>query len=352
MDERRGKDLEFMDVHPTIVFVDLTGSSAAYESFDNAVVAGMVSKITRWVARVGKAHGGQTVKLLGDGVLLQFPASILAVSAAVYLQQHYAEPLGQRPEAMRLGLKVGPASAPIVELNSDSYGDPVNLAARLCDMAGPHDIWADESVFDAELQGQASPSLPAPLPEGVRVLPWLEVRRRPLGLMRVQGLTQPRSVFQVLWNTNVSPDQLTRPGTLADFHAAADQAGLPQLQLRWIDHERVLEAGGAKVRIGRTDDNDLVVGDQRVSREHAQIEWVAGDFVLTDLSRHGTVVRFADAAGSEVQLRRTSCLLHSSGEISLGAPFSDFTAPVLSFELMQPGVTVVQQDVLPLFDAR
>ena len=288
----------------------------------------------------------------GRWVLLQFPASILAVSAAVYLQQHYAEPLGQMPEAMRLGLKVGLASGSIVELHSDSYGDPVNLAARLCDMAGPHDIWADESVFDAELQGQASPSLPAPLPEGVRVLPWLEVRRRPLGLMRIQGLTQPRSVFQVLWNTNVSPDQLTRPGTLADFHAAADQAGLPQLQLRWIDHERVLEAGGAKVRIGRTDDNDLVVGDQRVSREHAQIEWVDGAFVLTDLSSYGTVVRFADAAGSEVQLRRTSCLLHSSGEISLGAPFSDFTAPVLSFELMQPGVTVVQQDVLPLFDAR
>ena len=352
MDERRGKDLEFMDVHPTIVFVDLTGSSAAYESFDNAVVAGMVSKITRWVARVGKAHGGQTVKLLGDGVLLQFPASILAVSAAVYLQQHYAEPLGQMPEAMRLGLKVGLASGSIVELHSDSYGDPVNLAARLCDMAGPHDIWADESVFDAELQGQAIPSLPVPRPEGVRVLPWLEVRRRPLGLVRVQGLTQPRSVFQVLWNTSVSPDQLTRPGTLADFHATVLQAALPRLQLRWLDHERVLEADGAKLRIGRTDDNDLVVGDQRVSREHARIEWVDGAYVLTDLSSYGTVVRFADTAGSEVQLRRNSCLLHSSGEISLGAPFSDFTAPVLSFEVVQAGVTLVQQDVLPLFDAR
>ena len=147
-----------MDAHPTIVFVDLTGSSAAYEAFDNAVVAGMVSKITRWVARVGKAHGGQTIKFLGDGVLLQFPAGILAVSAAVYLQQHYAEPLGQVPEGMRLGLKIGLASGSIVELHSDSYGDPVNLAARLCDMAGPHDIWADESVFDAELQGQAIPS--------------------------------------------------------------------------------------------------------------------------------------------------------------------------------------------------
>ena len=214
-----------MDAHPTIVFVDLTGSSAAYEAFDNAVVAGMVSKITRWVARVGKAHGGQTIKFLGDGVLLQFPAGILAVSAAVYLQQHYAEPLGQVPEGMRLGLKIGLASGSIVELHSDSYGDPVNLAARLCDMAGPHDIWADESVFDAELQGQASPSLPAPLPEGVRVLPWLEVRRRPLGLMRVQGLTQPRSVFQVLWNTNVSPDQLTRPGTLAVLGHPRPQRG-------------------------------------------------------------------------------------------------------------------------------
>lgn len=340
-----------MGTHPTIVFVDLTGSSAAYESLGNELVAGMVSRITRWVARVVQAHGGQTVKFLGDGALLQFPARIQALSAAVYLQQHYAEQLGQMPEGMRLALRIGLASGSIVELHKDSYGDPVNLAARLCDMAGPHAIWADESVFDPVPADQPPPTLPTPVPEGVRVLPWGEVRRRSLGLIRVPGLTQPRTVFQVLWNTSVSPEQLTRPGTLADVQASLQHGAVPRLQLRWLDHERVCEAGAEPVRIGRTEDNDLVVGDQRVSREHARIEWQDGAYVLTDVSSYGTVVRFADAAGSEVLLRRSNCPLHSSGEIALGAPFSDFTAPVLSFEVLQPVASATQQDRLPLFDA-
>ena len=337
-----------MGMHPTILFVDLTVSSAAYESFGNELVAGMVSKITRWVGRVGKAHGGQIVKFLGDGVLLQFPASVLALSAAVYLQQHYAEPLGRVPEGLRLGLKVGLASGSVVELHQDSYGDPVNLAARLADMAGPHAIWADGSVFQPERAKESMPTLPS-APAGVRVLPWTDVRRRPLGLMRIPGLTHARSVYEVLWNAGVSPDQLTRPGTLADFQATVQQSALPLLRLRWLDHSQVFEADAAKIRIGRTDNNDLVVGDQRVSREHVLIEWVDGAFVLTDVSSYGTVVRFDAAAGSEVQLRRTSCLLHATGEIALGAPFSDFTAPVLTFEVTQPAPAPAAQDALPLF---
>ncbi|HMN56540.1 MAG TPA: hypothetical protein PKE15_04785, partial [Ottowia sp.] len=72
-------------------------------------------------------------------------------------------------------------------------------------------------------------------------------------------------------------------------------------------------------------------------------------------SSYGTTVRFADAAGPEVLLRRTSCLLHSSGEIALGAPFSDFSAPVVSFEVQRrDGASVAvgrKTNTLPLFDA-
>ena len=337
-----------MGMHPTIVFVDLTGSSAAYESFESEVVAGLISRITHWVSRVCEVHGGRTVKLLGDGVLLQFPSSLSALSAAVFLQQRYVGYLGELPEGLRLRMKTGLASGSIVQLDADSYGDPVNLAARLCDMAGGHTIWADESVFEGSTAGPSQISGVSNL-DRIRALSWGEVRRRPLGLMRIPGLNQPRSVFQVLWNADVAPDQLTRPGNLADLLAQADGAMQPTLRLSRLDQSKVFDAGTERIRIGRTSDNDWVIADQRVSRLHACIEWQDGAYVLTDLSSYGTTVRFADAAGPEVPLRRTACLLHSSGEIALGAQFSDFTAPVLSFEVQRPVGSVPSPGVLPLF---
>lgn len=340
-----------MGMHPTIVFVDLTGSSAAYEAFESEVVAGMISRVTHWVSRVCEVHGGRTVKLLGDGVLLQFPSSIAALSAAIFLQQRYVGYLGDVPEGLRLGMKIGLASGSVVQLDADSYGDPVNLAARLCDMAGADTIWADESVFEWATAGHTE-APPVVGEARVRVLSWLEVRRRHLGLMRIPGLTQPRSVFQVLWNADVNPDQLTRPANLAELQA---RTATPTLKLRWLDQSKVFDAGPDTIHIGRTDDNDLTISDQRVSRRHAGIQWQDGAYVLTDLSSYGTTVRFADAAGPEVLLRRTSCLLHSSGEIALGAPFSDFSAPVVSFEVQRrDGASVAvgrKTNTLPLFDA-
>ena len=64
----------------------------------------------------------------------------------------------------------------------------------------------------------------------------------------------------------------------------------------------------------------------------ARIEFINGAFVLSDLSSFGTWVRFADNPG-EVQLRRNQCVLHSTGEIALGASFSDFSAAVVAFSV-------------------
>jgi predicted component of type VI protein secretion system len=75
-----------------------------------------------------------------------------------------------------------------------------------------------------------------------------------------------------------------------------------------------------------------VVNDQRVSRIHAKIEWRNGTFVLVDASSYGTWVRF-NGSETELPLRREECVLHGEGEIALGAPFSDFSVPTVSFRL-------------------
>lgn len=319
-----------METQPTIVFMDLSGSSAAYEAFDNARVAALVTKTTRWISQACEAHGGRTIKLLGDGVLARFPSGIQAVSAAMFIQQGHAVQLQNQPKSLRMGLKIGMASGAVVEVDNDAYGDAVNLAARLADMAGAGAIWADESVLGQVRGGVAA--TPAQLEEGLTLIPESSVRSRALGKINVPGLTQPRAVYQIFWSDDLPVDLLTRPGRLEDLQAR-NSGVRARITLTWLDVSKTFTAGERVIRVGRAAESDFVVSDRRVSRQHVNIDWAQGAFVLTDVSSFGTWVRFADSVGSEVALRRTQCLLHSSGDIALGAPFSDFSAPVLAFSV-------------------
>jgi class 3 adenylate cyclase len=334
-----------METHPTIVFMDLSGSSAAYEALDNARVAAVVSKTTRWIGQVCQAHGGRVIKYLGDGVLARFPTGIQSVSAAVFVQQGHTAQVRQQPRALRMGLKIGLASGPVVEMDADAYGDSVNLAARLADMAGGGQIWADESVL-SQVYGCAPSDIPTPTEEGVTLISESAVRSRALGKIHVPGLTQARSVFQIFWNDDIPSELLTAPGRLDTALVSRDGSN-SRIALAWLDVNKTFTAGGQTIRIGRAAGSDFLITDRRVSRQHVKIEWTQGTFVLTDVSSFGTWVRFAETPESEIALRRTQCLLHSTGEIALGAPFSDFSVPVLSFHVL--GVPVVsEQRKLPL----
>lgn len=335
-----------MEIHPTIVFMDLSGSSAAYEALDNARVAAVVSKITRWIGEVCQAHGGRVIKYLGDGVLARFPTGIQAVSAAVFVQQGHTAEVRRQPRELRMGLKIGLASGPVVEIDADAYGDSVNLAARLADMAGSGQIWADESVL-SQVYGCAPSDIPTPAEEGVTLISESAVRSRALGKIHVPGLTQARSVFQIFWNDDVPSELLTAPGRLDTAQASRDGSN-SRITLTWLDVSKTFtSSSGQTIRIGRAAGSDFLITDRRVSRQHVQIEWTQGSLVLTDVSSFGTWVRFAETPEAEVALRRTQCLLHSSGEIALGALFSDFSVPVLSFQVLGMPV-VAEQGTLPL----
>ena len=331
-----------------MVFIDLTGSSAAYEAMGNATAAAVISKITQWIGRVCEAHDGRAVKFLGDGVLAQFPDASDAVEAVVFMQQSHTERLLKWPEPLRMGLKIGMATGPVVEMKADTYGDPVNLAARLSDMAGANAIWADASVMPQVRAGGGARGNSLDSSDGLPAAR-APVRYRSLGTIRVRGLALPHSVFQIEWNENETTDLMTVQGVLHD--GAASAAAGASIALAWLGANRVVAASELPLTIGRMPDCGFVVSDQRVSRQHVQIEWINGAFTLTDLSTYGSWVRFAENPQSEIQLRRSQCILHSTGEIALGAPFSDFSAPVVAFDVQNQGHAAAQSPLArSLFD--
>ena len=102
------------------------------------------------------------------------------------------------------------------------------------------------------------------------------------------------------------------------------------IELKWLDQKKSFNAFDLPIHIGRTHQVEFVVTDARVSRTHARLDWRNGSVVLVDLSSYGCWVRFA-GSGSDLLLRREECVLHGNGEISLGTPFSDPSAPVVGF---------------------
>ena len=104
--------------------------------------------------------------------------------------------------------------------------------------------------------------------------------------------------------------------------------------LTWQDQTKQFKAFELPAYIGRVRTVAFMVNDPRVSRTHARIEWRNGSVVLVDVSSYGSWVRFADATGSDLLLRRDECVLHGRGDLALGGSFADPTAPIVHFQIL------------------
>jgi adenylate cyclase len=303
-----------MGVQTTVVFTDLTGSTAVFESLGNTRATRAVTQLTHWICDLLRARGGQVIKTLGDGVLTVFTDATVAVHAVVDLQREHQTNLLQQPLAEHLPIRVGVATGEVEIVNGDCYGDAVNVASRLCDLAGPHEIWADSAELDYASRVKG-------------------IRYRSLGPISVRGRVEPCKVHQVEWHEDQSTDFITMQGDVDPMSRSAQGDALGQeVRLTWGDHSRTFRSFELPAHIGRIRHCDFVVADPRVSRTHSRLEWRHGRIMLIDVSSYGTWIRFAGAR-SELLLRREECVLHGRGDIALGASFADAGAPLVAFEV-------------------
>ena len=133
----------------SVIFADLTGSTAAFEALGNERATLVVTRLTQLMGEACALHNGRVVKTLGDGVLAVFEHERDAVDAMVELQRSHRSRIAQWPPRLMMQIKVGMASGEIVLVDQDCYGEAVNLAARLCDLAAPGEIWATQALGDA-----------------------------------------------------------------------------------------------------------------------------------------------------------------------------------------------------------
>ena len=94
-------------------------------------------------------HKGRIVKLMGDGLLAEFPSVIEAVQCAAHVQEEMVVRESEVADDKRIKLRVGINLGDIMVEGKDIYGDGVNIAARLEKLAEPGGMSISGSAFDA-----------------------------------------------------------------------------------------------------------------------------------------------------------------------------------------------------------
>lgn len=140
-------------------FVDLCGftSLTEEEGVEQAVVA--LSTFRSVVRERAGWRGVRVAKWLGDGAMLVSTEARPLVDAVVRMEHA----LDQR--GCRLPLRAGLAAGRVILFEGDDYiGRAVNLAARLCDEANPHQL-----LITASLRAAAGDDVPG-VPLGPRLV--------------------------------------------------------------------------------------------------------------------------------------------------------------------------------------
>ena len=292
----------------TVVFADLVGSTGIFERLGDETAGRFVTQLTGALSKTFEQHKGRIVKLLGDGIFTVFQAESDAIAACIAIQSRLKEsPVHPGGSGGPVQMQMGVESGEVVEIEGDCYGDAVNSAARLADLAGAEQILTTARVREA-------------LP------PAQQAQLRSLGPMYLRGKQDVTEVFRVEWNEERDAE--------ATVMGASMIMPARESRLELVAGGKVIgvPASGEKVTIGRAPTASLSLNDGRVSRVHATAQWRGGHFVLEDASSFGTWVYFG-GQGEPVVLRRTECYLVGQGQITLGCEREAKDAPVIHFNV-------------------
>jgi adenylate cyclase len=131
-----------------ILAADVVGYSRLMQQDEAGTLAALKTRRSEVLQPLVSKHNGRIVKLMGDGVLVEFPSAVNAVACAVELQAAMDSANTNVNEDRRIVLRVGVNLGDVMVEGSDLYGDGVNIAARLEAVAEPGRVLVSQTVYN------------------------------------------------------------------------------------------------------------------------------------------------------------------------------------------------------------
>src|SRR5262245_46233172 len=106
-----------------IMAADVVGYSRLLEQDEAGTLAALKKRRKDILAPLVAEHHGRIVKVMGDGVLVEFASAVNAVHCAAELQKDMARANGDLAEERRVHLRIGVNLGDVVVEGGDLYGD-------------------------------------------------------------------------------------------------------------------------------------------------------------------------------------------------------------------------------------
>ena len=131
----------------TVLCADVHGYSRLMEA-DEAGTLATLRRYRTAIAGLVERHDGRIVNTWGDAVIAEFASVVEAVQCAVEIQQEISNQESDPPHAHRMRFRIGVNLGDVMVEGSDIYGDGVNIAARLQELAEPGGVVISGPVYD------------------------------------------------------------------------------------------------------------------------------------------------------------------------------------------------------------
>jgi adenylate cyclase len=178
-----------------LVEADETGTLSAFKAVRRQTVEPSIAE-----------HKGRIVKLMGDGILVEFPSVVEAVACAVEIQRTMAAHADDAEGTGRIQFRIGINLGDVIFEDDDIFGDGVNVAARLEALADPGGICVSGIVVDV-------------------AAPKLDVSFEDMGTREVKNIKKPIQTFRVVFEE----EKHDRPGSAVAPKKAQDQYAIAVL---------------------------------------------------------------------------------------------------------------------------
>ncbi len=182
---------------------DVVGYSRLMAEDEAGTLARLKGHRTEFVDPTISEYQGRIVKLMGDGALVEFPSVVDAVECAIAVQRGMAERNAGVPEDKCIAFRIGINLGDIIIEGDDIYGDGVNVAARIQELAEPGGICVSEDAY-RQVRGKIDAGFDDMGEQALKNIP---------GLLRVYGVVLD-----------------AKEGTARDAVAPLDQAAEPEVE--------------------------------------------------------------------------------------------------------------------------
>lgn len=174
----------------SILAADLVGYSRLMGEDEAGTLAALKVHRADLIDPKASQYGGRIIKLMGDGILMEFASVVDAVSFAVDVQHAMQARNDAVPENRQILYRVGINIGDVIVEDDDIYGDGVNVAARLESLADAGGVCIGRNVRD-------------------QIRDKLDLNLEDLGEVEVKNISRPVRAFRIVMDEKA--DALSTP---------------------------------------------------------------------------------------------------------------------------------------------